>query len=319
MATRDLNPSRRKRDYEPDEGRPLRILAVDDDPSYLRRLRLILTRSGFEVDLCFDPAEAVERMRSERDLDVLLVDYSMPQMDGIETVRRARAACNLPGLYTILLTATDGTDIKLRALESGFDDFMSKRWSDSEIVAKLRSAARRLTMERRLRVENEALQTLALTDELTGIANRRALFREAEELLRDGRSLSVVLFDLDRFKQINDTYGHLMGDRILTGVAAALKEHTRVGDVIARYGGDEFVLLLPNTPLDDAQALADRLALILRDLRWSVADVAVSISAACGVACGSGDLLALLARCDERMYRKKVRAASPELRDQPAI
>lgn len=308
MATREVNPSRRKRDWSADDdSRALRILAVDDDPTYVRRLRVILSRAGFEVDILFDPADAIERVQNDAGIDLLLVDYSMPQMDGIETARRARAASNCPGLYTILLTATDGTDVKLRALEGGFDDFMSKRSSDSEIVAKLRSAARRIAMERRLRVENQALQTLALTDELTGIANRRALFREADQLLGEGRSISVVLFDLDRFKQINDTHGHLTGDRILADVAAALKAHTRVGDVIARYGGDEFVLLLPNTEFDEARTLADRISLRLRELRWTVNGSPLTISAACGVATGSDDLLTLLAQCDERMYRKKVR------------
>jgi diguanylate cyclase (GGDEF)-like protein len=313
MATRDEMPARRKDDYEP-ESLPLRVLAVDDDGSYLRRLKLVLTRAGFDVSTADDGAAAIERIRADRGIAVLVSDLSMPGMDGIETVRRAREASAFPGLYTILLTATDGVEVKLRALDSGLDDFLTKSSSDSEIVAKLRSAARRLKMERRLQVENEELQTLALTDELTGVANRRALFREAEAILSAERGLSVVLFDLDRFKHINDTYGHLMGDRILADVAAALKLDTRIGDVIARYGGDEFVLLLPDTRGDEAHAITGRIVRRISDLRWVMGDYVVTSSVSTGVATsGSASTIAtLLAECDARLYEAKNANADEE-------
>jgi len=306
MATRDEMPARRKDDYQPD-NLPIRVLAVDDDGPYLRRLKLVLTRAGFDVTTADDGAAAIERIRADRDIAILISDLSMPGMDGIETVRRAREASAFPGLYTILLTASDGTDVKLRALDSGLDDFLTKASSDSEIVAKLRSAARRLQMERRLQVENEELQTLALTDELTGIANRRALFREADTILGSGRGLSVVLFDLDRFKQINDTYGHLMGDRILAEVAAALKANTRIGDVIARFGGDEFVLLLPDTPPDEARAITARIVKRVSELRWVMGDYVVTASITTGLASsGSASTIAtLLTECDARLYEAK--------------
>ncbi len=306
MATRDEMPARRRNDYEPD-NLPIRVLAVDDDGAYLRRLKLVLTRAGFDVATADDGSTAIERIRADRDIAILISDLSMPGMDGIETVRRAREASAFPGLYTILLTASDGTDVKLRALDSGLDDFLTKSSPDSEIVAKLRSAARRLQMERRLRVENEELQTLALTDELTGIANRRALFREADSILAGGRALAVVLFDLDRFKQINDTYGHLMGDRILADVAATLKATTRIGDVIARYGGDEFVLLLPDTPAEEARAIVGRITRRVSELRWVMGDYVVTASITTGLATsGSASTIAtLLAECDARLYEAK--------------
>ena len=313
MATRDPMPSRRKSDYEP-ESLPLRVLAVDDDGAYLRRLKLVLSRAGFDVSTADDGAAAIERIRADRDIAVLISDLSMPGMDGIETVRRAREASAFPGLYTILLTATDGVDVKLRALDSGLDDFLTKSSADSEIVAKLRSAARRLNMERRLHIENEELQTLALTDELTGIANRRALFREADSILASGRGLSVVLFDLDRFKHINDTYGHLMGDRILADVAAALKTDTRVGDVIARFGGDEFVLLLPETRADEARAITGRIVRRIDDLRWLMGDYVLTASVSIGIATsGSASTIeTLLAECDARLYEAKNAAGRDE-------
>jgi two-component system, cell cycle response regulator len=306
MAQRDEMPARRKDDYDPD-SLPLRVLAVDDDDSYLRRLKLVLTRAGFDVSTASDGAAAIERIRADRDIAVLISDLSMPGMDGIETVRRAREASAFPGLYTILLTASDGTEVKLRALDSGLDDFLTKSSSDSEIVAKLRSAARRLQMERRLHVANEELQALALTDELTGISNRRALYREADAILGQHRGLSVVLFDLDRFKYVNDTFGHLMGDRILADVAATLKANTRTGDVIARYGGDEFVLLLPDTPPEEARAITSRITRRIADLRWIVGDRVVTTNVTTGFAlAGSGSTIdTLLAECDALLYEAK--------------
>jgi diguanylate cyclase (GGDEF)-like protein len=289
----------------------IRILAVDDDPAYLRYLRLVLTRAGFEIDVAYDGAAAIERIREGAPVDLLLIDLTMPGLDGIETVRHIQQESHLPGLYTILLTASDGVDLKLRALDEGLDDFITKSSPESEILAKIRSAARRLQLERQLHIENEQLHALALTDELTGIGNRRAIFQAGEAILNAERQLSVGLFDLDRFKQVNDTYGHLAGDRILSDVAAMFKSHTRYGDLIGRYGGDEFVLLLPDTGPDEARQIAERIAAKIRQLVWTINGAQVSVSVQFGVATCPGTartLPDLLACCDQALYRGKKRA-----------
>lgn len=186
--------------------------------------------------------------------------------------------------------------------------------SESEIVAKVRSAVRRLEMEQRLHTENAKLQSLALTDELTGVANRRAMLQAAEEILSAGRMLSVVMFDLDHFKQINDTYGHLVGDQVLREVAACLKENTRVGDVIARYGGDEFVLLLPDTDEQSARMIGER---VLRSVRSRKND-GVSIGAAWGASSGINVMVAeLIATADRRLYATRNRQRTPDAKTRP--
>jgi diguanylate cyclase (GGDEF)-like protein len=308
VATRDEQPSRRRSDFEPQAiGPKLRILAVDDDPIYLRYVKIVLMRAGFEVDVASDGAEAIERVSDGCDIDLLLIDLTMPGIDGIETVRRIQNECRVPGLYTILLTASEGTETKLRALNGGLDDFLPKNSSESEILAKIRSAARRLEMERRLHLQNEEWQLLALTDELTGVANRRALFRAGQEVLSSGRGLSVVLFDLDRFKQINDTFGHLTGDHILADVAATFKANTRYGDIIGRYGGDEFVLLLPDTGLDEARQISERILDKIRQLSWAISDRELTVNAQSGLATSipGSTFSDLLSQCDEALYRGK--------------
>lgn len=307
MGSGEVNAARRKGDAGPESEPRLRILAVDDDVAYLRYLRLVLTRAGFDVELAYDGPSAIERMRGGCAIDLLLIDLAMPGIDGIETVRRIQAECQVPGLYTILLTASDATETKLRALNGGLDDLLSKTSSESEILAKIRSAARRLEMERRLHLLNQELQTLALTDELTGIANRRALFRAGGDILDASRRLSVVLFDLDRFKQINDTFGHLTGDRILADVAATFNANTRYGDVIGRYGGDEFLLLLPDTETEEAQQISDRILAKIRQLTWTISDTVLSVNAQCGIASSTpgSTLHELLAICDQALYKGK--------------
>lgn len=314
MVTREMQPSRRRSDFQPQSSdSTLKILAVDDDPAYLRYLVLVLGRAGFtEVETASNGSAAIEHMREHCDVDLLLIDLAMPGIDGIETVRRIQEECGAPRLYTILLTAIQTTETKLRALNSGLDDFLAKQSGETEILAKIRSAARRLQMERQLHLQNEELQTLALTDELTGIANRRALFRAGEEMLTS-RSLTVVMFDLDRFKQINDTFGHLAGDRILADIGALLKANTRYGDMIGRYGGDEFVLLLPNTGEDEARQVSDRLLAKIRQLSWTISGTTINVNAQYGVAASKAgaSLRELLAKCDEALYYGKRRRNAP--------
>lgn len=324
MSVDDDSQSRRRDDAAVGgaaEG--LRILAVDDDRSYLAYISLVLRRAGFSVEGAAHGSEAIQRIAQPPPIDLLLVDLTMPDLDGIETVRRIHETTPAYGLYTILLTASTGTEVKLRALESGFDDFLTKNSSETEIVAKIRSAARRLRMERRLALQNEELQTLALTDELTGVANRRALMRGGEQILKEGRALSVILIDLDRFKEINDTLGHLAGDRVLREVAASLTANTRYGDIIGRYGGDEFVLLLPDTAATEARQISRRIIARIRQPIWTVTPDPLRVSARVGVATspsGGKTLEELLFTCDQALYRAKRRVrTNPGATDRPSI
>lgn len=283
------------------------MLAVDDDPAYRRYLQHLLRKAGFEITTSASASDALDRIRGGEEVDMLIVDLSMPEMTGLEFVAKLGNDQRTAGMYKILLTAYGETETKLRALDGGLDDFLTKSSSEEEILAKLRSAARRLEMERRLHLENEELQELVLTDELTGIGNRRALYREGEQLARSGRRVSMILFDIDAFKAINDTYGHLHGDRVLIEVAATLKKHTRYGDILARFGGDEFVLVLPDTGGAEARRIANRIAAAVRELEWQTEKGTFRTAVSCGIStvtasCALGELLK---RSDAQLYSRK--------------
>jgi two-component system cell cycle response regulator len=305
----ETEEQRNRRKSDALEEARVTVLAVDDDGSYLSYLDHILKRAGYAVLTAPDAAEALEVLRRER-VDLLLVDLQMPLMDGIELVQQLRADKDLKGIYSILLTASGRLQTKLRALDSGLDDYLPKQSSETEILAKLRSAARRLDLERRLHLENEELQALALTDELTGIANRRSLFRAAEKMLASGRPMAALLFDLNHFKQVNDQHGHLAGDQILADVGSVCRNNTRLGDVVGRYGGDEFLMLINDATANDARVISRRLEGEICQLRWTIHGTTFGISACCGVA-GTDDgphdtFQQILTRCDEEMYRFKL-------------
>jgi two-component system cell cycle response regulator len=304
----DLDAERNRRKSDATADRKVTVLAVDDDGSYLGYLEHILKRAGYGVLTAPSAAAAFDILHQQR-VDLLLVDLQMPVMDGIEMVQKLREDEELRSLYSILLTASGHLQTKLRALDSGLDDYLPKQSSETEILAKLRSAARRLDLERRLHLENEELQTLALTDELTGIANRRSLFRAADKMLASGRPVAAILFDLNHFKQVNDTHGHVAGDRILADVGAVCRNNTRLGDLVGRYGGDEFLMLIRDATVDDARIICRRLEGEICQLRWTIRGTTFGTSACFGVA-GTDDgphdtFQDILNRCDEEMYRSK--------------
>ncbi len=266
---------------------PNRVLVVDDDPAILQLVQGVLSKAGFEVSVADRPSTALDLM--DRDCpDYVITDWMMPEMDGPALCQEIRHR-DLPHyVYILFLTGkSQGQDI-IQGLESGADDFLIKPIRPAELVARLRAGARVLAMERQL-------QELIQTDPLTGTMTRRAFERQAErELARAKRhrlELACVMVDIDFFKKINDTYGHPVGDQVLAAVGQLLLKRCRRSDLVGRYGGEEFCVLLPETCEDDAVFWAQWTREAIKQLRFEVGrDKELRISASFGVAGLMADL-----------------------------
>lgn len=309
-------PHRRRTDLDSNGSPALRALVVDDDDNYRSYIGTLLQRFDFEVSYAADGKDAADQME-DCIYDLLIIDCEMPRLNGLDLIREIRGGRRCTDIYALMLTAHEDLDTKITALRAGFDDFMEKSTPDAEIVAKLGAARRLIVRQRRLDTTVRELYGLATRDELTGLFNRRYFFTEADRFLGEGSLVNLVLFDLDHFKHVNDTYGHLAGDRILRDVGALFLTNTRHQDIIARYGGDEFVLLVANTPLEEVEHLAGRLASDLFALAWMFGEETIRVGVTTGLA--SSKLLdkpsmsVLLNACDRDLYKNKWVKRHPEL------
>jgi diguanylate cyclase (GGDEF)-like protein len=233
----------------------------------------------------------------------------MPRLDGLEVITHVRAMAAISNIYAVMLTAHEDVESKVAALTLGYDDLLPKSCTEVEVSAKLVAARRMLSRQRALAAAVTEWHTLATRDELTNVATRRFFTEHAERCLREGRRIAVALFDLDHFKQVNDTFGHPTGDRILRDVGALFIDHTRSGDVIARYGGDEFVLLIVGVSVEEATVVVERLASSIAGLQWTVGSSAVRVEATTGIAHSTlipdGTLEQLIEAADRDLYAHK--------------
>jgi two-component system, cell cycle response regulator len=308
-------------DNEAEEGaRPARILVVDDHPDNVEIINVRLSSRGYSIETASNGEEALQKVR-ESPPDLILLDVMMPLMDGYEVSRRIKNDPDLPFIPIILVTARDSTQDKVEGLDAGADDYLTKPVNFAELEARVRSMLRikRLQDEldlknRELELANRRLRKLSITDGLTELFNHRhiheLLHEEFERTKRSGEPMAVAMMDLDRFKQVNDTYGHPTGDVILYETAEILRQTVREIDMVGRYGGEEFVAILPGADEDDANRFAERVrrAVANHVFRDEANEVRMTLSG--GVASFPGckgadhpDLL--IKRADEALYAAK--------------
>jgi two-component system, cell cycle response regulator len=296
-----------------------RILVVDDIPANVKLLEARLNAEYFDVVTAANGPDALEICRGAQ-CDIVLLDIMMPGMDGFEVSRRIKSDPELPFIPIILITAKGETADKVEGLDAGADDYLTKPLNFPELEARVRSMLRikRLQDEldnknRELEFANRKLRKLSITDGLTGLFNHRHIHEllrdEFERSHRSGDPLAVAMVDLDRFKQVNDTYGHPTGDVILYETARILKETAREIDMVGRYGGEEFIVVLPNTGEEEAARFAERVRTAVGEyvFRDDATEVQMTLSA--GVAAHPGDDTDgpdhLLRRADQALYAAK--------------
>ncbi|MBM4090779.1 MAG: diguanylate cyclase [Planctomycetes bacterium] len=258
----------------------LTVLVVDDDPAALRLIARITSNAGYRVVQAKDGREAEERIHSQCP-DLLVTDWDMPGLDGLQLCRNLRHAAMPFHVYVLLLTAKTGPDETVQGLEAGADDFISKPINPAVLLSRLRVGARTVTTERHL-------SHMARLDPLTGVMNRRTFHEQfTAEWNRAARydcALSCAMIDLDFFKRINDTHGHAAGDAALQAIARVLESHCRASDFLARYGGEEFCAMLPETDEPGAIAWAERVRLAIAATRIPYAHQMLGITTSIGVA-----------------------------------
>lgn len=285
----------------------MRILVVDDSRMARTVLCQQLESFGHQTVFAESGLEALARSRDEP-IDIALVDFRVGHMEGVEVCWHLRAAQRERHLYLMLMIPGSITNQFFEVVENGADEFLRKPLDLTWLRARLLAASRVVDMQRQL-------ERLATTDSLTGALNRgRFMARAADEVVRaqrNGQPLSAIMLDIDHFKKVNDTYGHATGDEAIRTVVRVCRTMVRGADILGRLGGEEFAILLPDTPLHGAVLLAERLrqALAETDVRISNgAGSVLSFTVSIGVSAlrpGEDAVGAVLARADEALYRAK--------------
>ena len=292
---------------------PMKVLIADDSALVRRLLVQMVSAWGYEADACADGVEAWDRLQ-EKDAPVLaIVDWVMPRLSGVDLCRRIRQQRREPYIYIIVLTANDRKEGVIEAFSAGADDYLQKPPDEKELEARLRAGRRIIELNAELVEAREALRAQATHDALTGLWNRGAIFdflrHEFDRAWREKGSLAVLLADIDHFKGVNDTLGHAAGDAALCEVARRLSSVTRPYDAVGRYGGEEFLVVLPGCGRRAALKRADQLRLAIGSTPMEFCGHTTTLTASVGAAVNDpGDALdveELVRAADEALYRAK--------------
>lgn len=263
------------------------ILVAEDSASTRMLLEKKLMKAGHTVHSVENGRKALNLL-NEKFFPIVITDWMMPELDGLQLCRAIRTQKTQGYVFIILLTAKDSKCDIVTGLEAGADDYLTKPFSNSELIARLNSGIRVLELERSLREANEEIRILSITDPLTGCYNRgyisERLPQEIKRAQRYNHSLSVVLCDIDHFKKVNDTYGHQAGDDILKEFVGCIERSFRDEvDWLARYGGEEFLIVLPETGFLPAACMAERVRRVVSEWRFTANGETLSITASFGV------------------------------------
>lgn len=289
------------------------ILIAEDDPVSRRVLQAFLTKWGFEVVSAVGGWEAARILAAENAPQLAILDWMMPGIEGPQVCRQVRERVDRPYTYILLLTARTQKEDVFVGLESGADDYLTKPFDAQELRARLHVGQRILDLQSGLIAAKEELRFQATHDPLTGIWNHGAVIdavnREVSRQTREGGSFGIILMDLDHFKRVNDTYGHLAGDAVLKETARRITASVRPYDVVGRYGGEEILILAPSCDGPSVMRLADRIRDAVGSVPFGTDAGSIHVTVSCGVCVGgnnsSVDSQALIQMADQALYRAK--------------
>jgi two-component system cell cycle response regulator len=293
----------------------MKILIAEDDAVSRRLLEATLAKWGNEVVSCANGEEAWRFLQKPDSPKLLILDWMMPRLDGVELCRRVRKQNLEEYVYIILLTAKGEKEDLLEGLEAGADDYITKPFILQELKVRIRAGRRILELQEALIAARERMRDRASHDALTGLLNRAGieeiLIRELQRAVREGHRLALAMADLDHFKGVNDTYGHMAGDAVLREVAARMTSSLRSYDAVARYGGEEFLMVLPGCDLEKGKNMAERIRKKIAGKQIDTSEGMIQVSISIGVA-DSGSITgedpeSLLRACDAALYRAKER------------
>lgn len=292
----------------------MRVLVAEDSTIYQRLIGNCLRDWGFSPTLVKDGKEAWETLRRPDAPRLVLLDWVLPGLDGLELCRRIREASSEGSYsYVIVLTGKSGQKEMLEAMQAGADDYIVKPFDEPALRARLSVGKRILDLQEELVSARESMRHAATHDRLTGILNRgevmEALVRELDRGRRDKKPLGIILADVDHFKSVNDTLGHQFGDEVLKEIALRFRAKLRVYDSVGRYGGEEFLLILPGCDLVNTIVRADELRVHMSNLPIVVGKATRTITASMGVAVtidpGGTDVETLIGQADRGLYAAK--------------
>lgn len=285
------------------------VMIADDSLVIRAVVRDELENEGYRVVEAVDGLAAVRQCREDPP-DVVLLDIEMPGLDGYQVLTELKGDAELRDIPVVFLTGRNAMDDVVAGLRGGAHDYLRKPFEAAELLARVGAASHVKTLQDQLRQRNAELEHLSRTDPLTGLYNRRHLVEELNrrhsDAVRYQYSLCVALLDLDLFKQINDTYGHSAGDQVLHAFAGHLHSELRAGDVAGRWGGEEFLVILPHTELDGALAVANRIRAATAAEPVSVDGQRIAVTVSGGCTLGPADSPeAMVHLADVGLYRAK--------------
>lgn len=302
------------------------ILIVDDNPTNLGILVEYLTGQDFDIHVAEDGESALELLGMIHP-DIILLDVMMPRMDGFETCLHLKSRSDTRDIPVIFMTSLSETADKVKGFEVGAIDYITKPIQHEELLARVHThiSLRKLQIDLELKNAQleaeiaerkelqETLERLAVTDALTGVYNRRHFFdlaaSEISRALRYKRPLSMIMIDIDHFKRVNDRYGHLVGDQVLASIAERVRTELRINDIMGRYGGEEFSILLPETCGSDTELVAERLRSNVAGQPFLTDRGTIQITISLGVTCLGEDAQVsverLLDEADQALYQAK--------------